>query len=108
MGILRNDEGCIARRLREARMGAGISQKALGELAGIDPDSSSARINQYEAGKHTPHFKIIKQLAEALKVPASFFYEEDDEIARLLLKLHQLPPSRRKMVVAEITETLGR
>jgi transcriptional regulator with XRE-family HTH domain len=103
MGILSNDDGCIPMRLRQARMGAGISQKGLGELAGIDLNSASARINQYETGKHTPHFNVLKQLARALEVPVSFFYEEDDEVADIILKLHRVPKTRRKGVLAKIT-----
>jgi transcriptional regulator with XRE-family HTH domain len=41
---------------KEARLRAGISQEKLGVLAGIDEASASARMNQYERGKHTPDF----------------------------------------------------
>ena len=42
----------IALRLKEARLRLGLSQEKLGVLAGIDEFSASARINQYERGKH--------------------------------------------------------
>jgi hypothetical protein len=33
----------------------------------------------------------------------SFFYEEDDEVADIILKLHRVPKTRRKGVLAKIT-----
>ncbi len=45
----------LSKRLREARAAAGISQEQLGILAGIDEFSASARMNQYERGKHSPN-----------------------------------------------------
>lgn len=102
-----DDNGCIANRLRQARKEAGLSQKALGELAGIDPNSASARINQYETGKHTPHFGVLKQIAKALAAPVSYFYEEDDELANLILELHRIPSSLKEEVLACIRESLN-
>ncbi len=102
MGLSSNDNGCIAERLRQARKSARISQKTLGELAGIHSSSASARINQYETGKHTPNFTVLKQLGKVLNFPVSFFYEEDDELAEVILKLHRLPSSRRAEVISHI------
>jgi len=45
--------------------------------AGIDEFSASARMNQYEKGKHTPYFEISKKSAEILNVSTSYFYEDD-------------------------------
>lgn len=85
------DLGVIAKRLREARTRLGISQEQLGIRAGIDEFSASARINQYERGKHVPAFEVVKQLAKVLGVPAEYCYTEDDRTARLLLAFHRLP-----------------
>lgn len=100
------NSGCIAIRLRQARKDAGLSQKMLGELAGIDQNSASARINQYETGKHTPHFSILKQIAKALSTPVSYFYEEDDELAKLILELHRIPSALKEEVMEEIKKAL--
>lgn len=43
----------MARRLKEARQRAGLTQERLGVLAGIDEMSASARMNQYERGKYS-------------------------------------------------------
>lgn len=77
----------ISKRLKEARQEAKLSQKQLGIASGIDEFVASARMNQYETGKHVPDFMIIQKIAKVLRVPASFFYTSDDELA-LLIKLY--------------------
>jgi len=74
----------IAKRLKEARITAGLSQKRLGIAAGIDEFVASARMNQYETGKHTPGFEMLEKIAEVLHVPTAYFYAEDDMLAELI------------------------
>ncbi|MCL2635287.1 MAG: helix-turn-helix domain-containing protein [Betaproteobacteria bacterium] len=74
----------FSKRLKEARREVGLSQEKLGVLAGIDEMSASARMNQYERGKHEPDFSMVEQIARALNIPVSFFYAEDDDEALLL------------------------
>ena len=71
----------VGRRLREARLRAGLSQKELGIRAGIDEFSASPRINQYERGKHIPDLETVERLARILGLPAPFFYARDDGLA---------------------------
>jgi transcriptional regulator with XRE-family HTH domain len=85
----------IARRLKEARLKAGLSQKKLGIAAGIDEFSASPRINQYESGKHVPDFATVERLAEVLGVPTPFLYARDDQVAELLLLHSQLSPDKK-------------
>jgi transcriptional regulator with XRE-family HTH domain len=73
----------LAHRLKQARLRAGLSQEKLGKLAGIDPMSASARMNQYERGKHSPDYQLMCRVAEILIMPVSWFYTEDEEMARL-------------------------
>ncbi|MHB8346134.1 MAG: helix-turn-helix domain-containing protein [Acidiferrobacterales bacterium] len=75
----------IAKRLKEARTRAGLSQRQLGIEAGIDAFSASPRINQYEKGKHMPDFATACRLAAVLGIPTPFLYAEDDVMAELLL-----------------------
>jgi transcriptional regulator with XRE-family HTH domain len=89
-------------RLKEARTKIGVSQKKLGILAGIDEFSSSARINQYEKGKHAPDFAMAKRLAAILKIPTSYLYEADDNIAAMLILYFQLKDDERKKVLEEM------
>ncbi|OGT07480.1 MAG: transcriptional regulator [Gammaproteobacteria bacterium GWE2_37_16] len=73
----------IAKRLKEARLAANISQKKLGIAAGIDQFAASARMNQYERGKHIPDYSTLKRVAAVLKVPVTYFYA-DDELATII------------------------
>lgn len=74
----------VSKRLKEARVAAGLSQKSLGIAAGIDEFSASARMNQYETGKHTPDYLTLKRIAKVLKLPTAYFYAESDELAKLI------------------------
>ncbi|MDE3738169.1 MULTISPECIES: helix-turn-helix domain-containing protein [Pseudomonas] len=89
----------FARRLKEARKAAGLSQERLGILAGIDPMSASARMNQYEKGKHEPNIVVVRQIADALDLPEAFFYASDDGMAVLLQLFHRLSPETRSEVL---------
>ena len=89
-------------RLKEARKRIRVSQKKLGILAGIDEFSSSARINQYEKGRHAPDFSMAKRLADVLKIPTSYLYESDDDIAAMLILYYQLDDDERKKVLEEL------
>jgi transcriptional regulator with XRE-family HTH domain len=90
----------VAQRLKEARLRAGISQKQLGIKAGIDDFSASARINQYERGKHTPDLQTVGRLAAVLKVPAAYFYCQDSELAEIIVKFAALGKAQRKRVMS--------
>lgn len=78
-------ENIFARRLKEARLRAGFTQEQLGILAGLDEFSASARMNQYERGKHLPDFYFVEKLAAVLKIPAPYFYARDDALAEWIL-----------------------
>ncbi len=86
----------VAKRLKEARVAADISQKELGIKAGIDEFSASARINQYERGKHAPDFLTVERLAKVLRVPTPFFYARDDDLAEAILQFGKLTPRQRR------------
>ena len=92
----------FALRLAQARERAGLSQKQLGILAGLDPAVASPRINQYERGKHEPQIKTAKQLAEVLGIPAAFLYTDDDLLAQLLLQWNELSVRQKKDVLKSI------
>lgn len=89
----------FSKRLKEARVEAGLSQEKLGILAHIDEMSASARMNQYEKAKHVPDFSTVERLAEALNVPEAYFYTKDDDVASLLIKLHRMDEEERKRIL---------
>jgi transcriptional regulator with XRE-family HTH domain len=88
----------FAKRLKEARLRANVSQEKLGVLAGFDEMSASARMNQYETGKHVPVFSDAQRIAKALNVPAAYFYAEGDT-ATLLLIFHRLGKTARAQLM---------
>lgn len=77
--------GTFSRRLREARVRAGITQTELGLRVGMDPSAASPRMNRYEKGIHEPPQAMVRRLAEELGVPAAYLFVEDDRLADLLL-----------------------
>lgn len=78
------DSSIFTRRLKEARLRKGLSQEQLGILAGIDEFSASARMNQYERGKHVPDLSTITRIAVALGIPVAYLFADDDRLARLI------------------------
>lgn len=92
----------LAKRLKEARIRAGLSQERLGLEAGLDEMSASTRMNRYELGKRVPTPKLVARFGEVLNVPAAYFYAAEDEIAELLIQFHQLSMSERSQVTSFI------
>jgi transcriptional regulator with XRE-family HTH domain len=97
-----SDTSPVAKRLKQARIRSGLSQRQLGIEAGIDAFSASPRINQYEKGKHTPDFATAKRLAAVLVVPTPYLYAEDDTIADILLAVSNLSVRERRRVLADL------
>jgi transcriptional regulator with XRE-family HTH domain len=92
-------------RMKAARERLAISQAELGIRAGIDEFCASARINQYERGKHAPDFLTVRNLAKALGVPTAYFYAEDDGLAELILLYGKLKASERKSLLTSLRST---
>ena len=80
----------------------GWSQEKVGVAIGIDESSSRARISRYELGVHEPPVPTARAIAAVLGVPLAYLYCEDDNVAALLLALHQLKPGARDRKVAEL------
>jgi len=97
----------IAKRLREARLNAELSQEKLGVLAGIDEMSASARMNQYEREKHVPDTTMIERIAKVLNLPAAYFYAEHDTEAELLCRFHRLKAKDKKRILEFMKEVEG-
>ncbi|WP_096388141.1 helix-turn-helix transcriptional regulator [Hafnia sp. CBA7124] len=91
----------LTKRLKEARLRAGLTQEKLGVLAGIDEASASARMNQYERGKHTPDFDMACKLAKILKVPVSFLYTPEDDLSQFILLFGSLSESDKRAILAQ-------
>ena len=84
-----------------------MTQEAVASEAGIDEFSASARMSQYESGKHVPRYEIARNIARALKVPVEYFYTPDDRTAELLLLWSQLSVAQRVETLAKLKERLS-
>jgi transcriptional regulator with XRE-family HTH domain len=88
----------IGKRLKEARLRAGLSQKALGIKAGIDRFAASTRINYYELDKTHPPFVMAEQLAKVLGVPTPYLFARDDELAHWILAYDRVTARQRRAI----------
>ena len=83
-------------RLKEARARLQMSQRDVGIKAGLDPFVASTRINRYELGVHEPDLATIERLADAVKVPATYLFAEDDRFAELISLFSTLDAMERE------------
>ncbi|MCE0493883.1 helix-turn-helix domain-containing protein [Vibrio salinus] len=89
-------------RLKQARKRAGITQKNLGVMIGMDESSASGRMNHYEKGRHTPDISTLKKMAEALGVPLNYFFCEDDASAELACLIGKMSGSEKKKLIESL------
>ncbi len=96
------DQTPFPKRLKAARKAAGLSQKKLGILSGIDEFSSSARMNQYEKGTHSPDYSMVQRISSVLEVPEAYFYADDDGLAELVELYGKLNKAKKQELVSLI------
>lgn len=89
----------IPKRIKQARLNAGITQEVLGVKAGIDEYSASARMNQYEKGTHVPSYELLERCAAVLNVPVEYFYARRDDSAKLLLLYHAMSQEQKHQLI---------
>lgn len=97
----------LGRRLRAARLRADIPQDRLGVKIGLDEATASVRMSRYETGVHEPPFPTVVKLAQVLRVPAAYFYCEDDDLADVVLAWGRLPKAERKRVKPRVMAELA-
>jgi transcriptional regulator with XRE-family HTH domain len=66
----------IGERIREARIAAGMSQGALGELMGL----SYQQIQKYESGRNRINGARIERLVTALNRPVAYFFPNATDV----------------------------
>ncbi|MFZ2972561.1 MAG: helix-turn-helix transcriptional regulator [Ferribacterium limneticum] len=96
---LSTSQNITGRRIRALREELAWSQERLGVAIGIDESSARARISRYELGVHEPPLPTVRLIADALNVPLSYLYCEDDRVALLLLELHRLDGEQRSVTL---------
>lgn len=70
---------------------------------GMDENSASARMNQYEKGKHAPDFDTMKRMSEVLDVPVAYFFCETELDAKLTKALDKLSEDQKKILLEKLT-----
>ncbi|MDE0853962.1 MAG: helix-turn-helix transcriptional regulator [Nevskia sp.] len=89
----------IPKRIREVRTALGLSQSELGHALKLDRDVAIQRVSQYELGTHTPVYSLIQRLAAFTKIPESYFYTTDDELAQLIADFGRLNQAARRKLL---------
>lgn len=94
----------IKKRLKEARLKSGLSQKKLGVLSGIDEFVASARMNQYERGVRVPPYEILAMFAAVLSVPVEYFYIAEDDLAEMVVLISKMAVSKRLDLLKQLKQ----
>lgn len=102
-----------AARLRKAALlksqgRGGYSQEKLGIETGIEEATASARMNQYEQGKHLPDLTQAIRFAEALDVPLAYLFCLEEDLADLLLAAHTLNEVSRRALLDTANDLVGK
>lgn len=95
----------FGRRLRAARLAAGMTQTDLGRILGLDDQNTAApRVSRYETGRHEPDGETAAKIAKALGLPVAYFHAVDDILAEVILLLAKMPKKEREAVLDLIRE----
>lgn len=94
----------FTKRLKEARLTLGISQRELGRRIGLSEDVVSSRVTRYEQGTSEPDFATAGKLAAELGVPLAYLLAETDALASVILAVARLSPPEQRRLVAELKE----
>lgn len=90
------------RRLKEARLAAGLTQEALGLKAKLSIEVAKTRVNRYERGSSEPSEATAKDLADALAIPLAALYAETPAMAQIIEAAAQLPARDQKKLAEEL------
>ncbi|MCY9798181.1 helix-turn-helix transcriptional regulator [Citrobacter braakii] len=99
MTLRESHRDIFCKRLKEARLAAGLSQKRLGIAAGIDEFVASTRINRYEKGVHEADIHTAQKLAQTLNVPLAYFYVENDQLAAIVINFDKLSEEDKEKII---------
>ncbi|KLJ02175.1 helix-turn-helix transcriptional regulator [Luteimonas sp. FCS-9] len=92
----------FAKRLKEARLALGISQRELGRRIGLSEDVVSSRVTRYERGTSEPDFETTSKLAKELGVPLAYLLADSEVLADIILAAASLPPGEQRKLAAEL------
>jgi transcriptional regulator with XRE-family HTH domain len=94
----------VGARLAAARKARALTQEAVAELAGVDPQT----VQRAEAGRVSLSLPRLKLLADALGVPMTVLFDVAPEVpaapwdpddARIVALWRRVPPARRELAL---------
>jgi Zn-dependent peptidase ImmA (M78 family)/DNA-binding XRE family transcriptional regulator len=96
----------IGDRIQQARKSAGLSLRALAEMAGI----SAMAISKYENNKSTPSSRVLLDLARALNVRVEYFFRTAQvELENVEYRKHsRLPKKMLSQIQGDVIEQIER
>jgi transcriptional regulator with XRE-family HTH domain len=94
--------GMFTKRLKEARLALGISQRELGRRIGLSEDVVSSRVTRYELGTSEPDFATAARMAKELGVPLAYLLADNDVLADIILAVASLPPAEQRKMAEEL------
>lgn len=96
----------IGERLKQARLGAGLSMDAL--VAKMDHFLTKQAISKYETGKNIPGPDVLVRLADTLGVKTSYFMQEPKvKVEFIAYRKHsRLPKAEANRLQVQITDHL--
>lgn len=97
-----NLRSMFTKRLKEARLSMGISQRELGRRIGLSEDVVSSRVTRYELGTSEPDFATASKLAKELGVPLAYLLADSDALADVILAASGLSPTTQRRLAAEM------
>ncbi|WP_337244688.1 helix-turn-helix transcriptional regulator [Luteimonas sp. gir] len=92
----------FTKRLKEARLASGLSQRELGRRIGLSEDVVANRVTRYERGTSEPDFETTSKMAKVLGVPLAYLLADNDVLADIILAAASLPPREQKKLAAEL------
>ncbi|WP_272948300.1 MULTISPECIES: helix-turn-helix domain-containing protein [Xanthomonas] len=92
----------FTRRLKEMRLGMGLSQREIGRRIGLSEDVVSSRVTRYELGTSEPDFETAGKLAKELNVPLAYLLADSDALADIILAVAGMSPSEQRKLATEL------
>lgn len=92
----------FTKRLKQARLVLGISQRELGRRIGLSEDVVSSRVTRYERGTSEPDFETAGKLAKELGVPLAYLLADSDILADIILAAASLSPAEQRKLANQL------
>ncbi len=97
----------FTKRLKDARLALGISQRELGRRIGLSEDVVSSRVARYELGTSEPDFDTASRLAKELGVPLAYLLADNDVLAEIILSASKLTLAEQRKLAVELNSRLN-